>query len=163
MLNLDALVSYYQFQTSTYSLVPNTTKTDFLPSIKRYWLRYQLELLVDMLVEQRITATVNNVEQRRLLMDLDISMRSSGTYLVLPTNLIPGCRIRSWSYLSRYRSLDRYILIQDSWFFAAYAHHVSSNLVIRSRGHASCALLVRNTVQRSQSLGRYKFSGIEPE
>jgi hypothetical protein len=30
------------------------------------------------LAVKRITATVNSVEQRRLLMDLDISMRSSG-------------------------------------------------------------------------------------
>jgi mitogen-activated protein kinase kinase 3 len=32
------------------------------------------------LAVKRITATVNSVEQRRLLMDLDISMRSSGTF-----------------------------------------------------------------------------------
>ena len=35
------------------------------------------KMLVDL---QRITATVNTVEQRRLLMDLDISMRSSGRF-----------------------------------------------------------------------------------
>ena len=33
------------------------------------------------LAVKRITATVNSVEQRRLLMDLDISMRSSGRFV----------------------------------------------------------------------------------
>ena len=48
------------------------------------------KMLVDL---QRITATVNTVEQRRLLMDLDISMRSSGRfhstlYCIVFTNYI---------------------------------------------------------------------------
>jgi len=35
------------------------------------------------LAVKRITATVNSVEQRRLLMDLDISMRSSGRDVIV--------------------------------------------------------------------------------
>ena len=40
-------------------------------------------LIINVLFFQRITATVNTVEQRRLVMDLDISMRSSGQFLFL--------------------------------------------------------------------------------
>jgi hypothetical protein len=45
------------------------------------------------LAVKRITATVNSVEQRRLLMDLDISMRSSGRCVLITSG---SC------YLNRY-------------------------------------------------------------
>jgi len=45
------------------------------------------------LAVKRITATVNSVEQRRLLMDLDISMRSSGRFVCATSLLVTVTRI----------------------------------------------------------------------
>jgi hypothetical protein len=50
------------------------------------------------LAVKRITATVNSVEQRRLLMDLDISMRSSGMFVCVEQGFGSGSRKAKITY-----------------------------------------------------------------